>query len=114
MLTVSQLRTPIVIEAREAGEDDLGQPNGEWVQFCSTRADIRQPTGLGLVGAERVAGGAEVSTTAYSMRIRWRAGLTAAMRVRATFGGQEMVFEIRQVVLDLGRRKYVDLVCEAV
>lgn len=111
----SRLRTPITIQQRGAGEDAAGQPNGEWETYLSTRADIRFPTGLGQIRAEQVAGGAEFSQAACSMRIRWITGITDgithAMRVLVA-DGSDRIFDIRQVVPDIAGRQHVDLVCD--
>lgn len=104
MLSAGRLTLKLVIEERVAGQDAAGQPSTTWQTVCTTRAEARAPTGMAL--AERVLGGQEVSPTPYSLRIRWRTGISAGMRARHG----TTVFDIAQVVPDLMNREYVDLV----
>lgn len=101
----------LVIKARAAGEDAAGQPNGDWTTtVCTPWAHYVAPSGR--ASAERVASGAEVSVTHCSWRIRYRATVTAGMRVYHTHDGTTDVWEIRQVLPDLEQRDHLDLVCE--
>jgi SPP1 family predicted phage head-tail adaptor len=100
---MASLNSLIVVQARAAGQDDLGQPNGAWADVCSIFADIRHPSGL-----ETVRGGAEVSTIAASMRVRQRSDVTAAMRVQ--WAGR--TYDIRAVLPDDHGRQFMFLVCK--
>lgn len=101
----------IVVKSRAAGEDASGQPNGAWnVTVCSPWAHYMAPSGR--ASAERIDAGGEVSTTHCSWRIRYRAGLTAGMRVEHVIDATTEVWEIRQVLPDRERREFIDLVCE--
>ena len=111
-LNAGDLNRRITIEERAAGEDAAGQPNGAWEEFGQAWADIRSPSGLSIAEGERVAGGGEVSPYTVSMRIRWRTGITAGMRVTCSIGGVDMVFDIKRVSPDLRNREHIDLVCE--
>lgn len=110
-LAAGRLLSRITIMARQAGQDAAGGPNGAWVDLCTTWAEILAPTGRAT--AERVAAGSSDSPVAYSVRIRWRTGITPAMRVRHRVAGVDQVLDIVQVVPDLAGRQHVDLVCVA-
>jgi SPP1 family predicted phage head-tail adaptor len=111
MFDPRKAKRQIVIKSRAAGEDAAGQPNGAWsTTVCTSWASFMAPSGR--ASAEHVAGGAEVSVRYCSWRIRYRATVTAGMRVEHTHDGTTDVWEIRQVLPDLERRKHVDLVCE--
>lgn len=103
-LTCAQLRTMVQIQRRADGEDALGQPLQTWTTIAAVWADVRQMNGMQSIKAD-----AEVSTVKASIRIRWREGVTEAMRVLAN--GQ--AYDIQAVLPDLARREYLDLVCEA-
>ncbi len=104
------LRTPITVQRRATGTTSWGDVSTTWVTVCETRAQLKWPTGMS-VAAEGVNGNREMSQVACSMRIRYRTGITAAMRVSATVDGDELLFEIKSVQPDIARREYVDLVC---
>lgn len=108
-LPAGLLRSPITIQARQSGQDAAGQPTGAWAAVCTTWADIVAPSGRAT--AERVAADRSTAPVAYSVRIRWRAGITPAMRVLCSVQGSPLVLDIVQVVPDLARREYTDLVC---
>lgn len=83
-LNAGSLNRQVSVQSRASGQDAAGQPNGAWAESFSCWANYRAPTGLGSLSAERVSGGAELSTAACSWRIRFRTGVTAGMRVVAT------------------------------
>lgn len=95
----------VTIQERGTGQDEIGQPIDAWMTVATVWADIRHTSGL-----EAVRGGAEVSTVKASIRIRYRAGIDAGMRVLHG----DTVYEIRAVLPDTSGRVYCDLVCEVV
>ncbi len=103
-LSTAQLRTMVQIQQRLTGTDALGQPVQGWTTVAAVWASVRHASGMEATKAD-----AAVSTVRASIRIRWREGVTAAMRVLA--GGQ--AYDIQAVLPDLARREYLDLVCEA-
>lgn len=114
-MRAGELNRQITIKKKAPGEDAAGQPNGGFsIEVCQVRARYRAPTGFGLISAERVEGGAEVSGHQCVWRIRWRIDITAAMRVEESIGGLTTRWDIKQVLHDRERREWVDLVCEAV
>lgn len=87
------------------GQDDIGQPATVWSDVATIGADIRHKTGL-----EEIKGDAQTSTVKASVRVRYRDGITAGMRL--LHGAT--AYNIISVLPDVGRREYVDLVCEVV
>lgn len=105
-MNIGQLNRRVTIERWDetAGVDAFRQPVAAWVPVTGAWASMRVPSGL-----ETIRGGAETSVVKVSIRIRFRAGLTAAMRV--VYQGKP--YKITAVLEDRARREYVDLVCEA-
>lgn len=94
-----------LIERRVAGVDAYGQPSTSWETVAQVWCSVKAPTGR--AAAEALMADRQVSSATYSIRIRWRTDITAAMRV--TVGG--VVFGIDQVIPDIAGQVYVDLVC---
>ncbi|MEM5325176.1 phage head closure protein [Paraburkholderia sp. JHI2823] len=93
----------ITIQAKQDGEDELGQPFTSWVAVA-----VGVPANLlATTGKEYVASSEEVSKAQVSMRIRWRTDITAAMRVLYDGG----IFNIEAVLPDYAGRRFVDLAC---
>ena len=85
--------------------DELGQPIPGWTDVATLWADIRMKSGL-----ESIKAGASVSVVQASIRVRYRAGITAGMRVVHNL----VAYNIMAVLPDVGGREYVDLVAEVV
>lgn len=102
MLKVGILRDRITIQRRAPG-GGLGQPSNSWEKVASTWANIRYASGSETIRSGQIASKAQVS-----IRIRWRTGITADMRVMSN--GIE--YTIKAVLPDFQRREHVDLVCE--
>jgi SPP1 family predicted phage head-tail adaptor len=112
-LQAGMLDRRLVIKARAPGEDEGGQPNGEWsVVVCRPWANYRAPSGIGSINAERIEAGREVSSSMCSWRIRYRTDITAGMRAEETANGVTTIWDIKQVLPDRRFRQHVDLVCE--
>ena len=92
-------------------DGEVQDASGAWVTGWSTLAelwaDVRHTS-----GAEAIRGDAITSTARASVRIRYRTGLTAGMRVIVVSTGA--VYNVLSVLPDLQRREFVDLVCEVV
>lgn len=110
-LDAGLLRSRITIQQRTTGTDSLGQPLTTWEDVATVWADIRTQSGLSSLRSERIVADQTTSETAYSIRIRWRDDITAAMRASETSGGVTRLFDIRQVIEDVTAREYLDLVC---
>lgn len=104
-LPAGTLNRRISIEERGPGRDSLGQPlvNAPWVPVASVWANIAAKSGL-----QTAAAGGEVSVARYSIRIRYRPAVNAAMRV--VYQGQ--IYDIQAVLHDEAGRQHTDLVCE--
>lgn len=103
----STLRHRVTIKARTAGKDAAGQPSTTWGTTVADNvaADIRVLSGL-----ETIRAGEQSTVSRASVRIRWRTGIDAGMRV---YHGST-VYEITSVQPDMVRRDRVDLACEVV
>lgn len=110
-IDAGMLRSRVTIQQRSAGTDAIGQPLTTWTDLATVWADIRTTSGLSSLRAERVVADQMTSEAAYSVRIRWRADVTASMRVVETSGGVTRYFDVRQVLEDVAGREYLDLVC---
>lgn len=99
------LNNLLQIQAPGAGFDALGQPLVGWTDFAQVWGNIRH-----MNGSEAIKAGAVTSTVSASIRIRYRQDITAGMRVLAG----AVVYEIKAVLPEMGRREYVDLVAELV
>jgi len=105
MMQAGRLNRRCTLQA-QTGVDELGQPLPDgWVDVATVWADIRMKSGL-----EAIKAGAVVSTVQASIRIRYRAGVNAGMRVVHNLTN----YNITAVMPDVGGREYVDLVCEVV
>ena len=106
-LNAGDLNRRVVITQRDSGVDAAGQPVTTWSTLATVWASVKAPAGKAQ--AERMSADRSTSVVAYSVRIRYRTDVTAAMR--AEIAGQ--VYDIEQVVQDLAGREYTDLVCVA-
>lgn len=95
----------VTLQAPGTTQDELGQPIPGWTDVATVWADIRMKSGL-----ESIKAGASVSVVQASIRVRYKAGITAGMRVVHNL----QAFNIVAVLPDVGGREYVDLVCEVV
>lgn len=105
MTPAGKLNCRVVIEQRTAGVDAYGQPVTTWSTLATLWANIISPTGKS--SAEQLVADRQISAATYSVRIRYRTDITAAMRL--TYGGA--IYNIEQVILDLAGKRHVDLVC---
>lgn len=101
-MQAGRLNRRCVLQAPVTAEDELGQPIPGWTDVATLWGDVRLRSGL-----ESVKAGAVVSTVQASVRIRYRTGINAGMRVLV----DSVPYEILAVQPDVGGREYVDLVC---
>ena len=104
-MQAGRLNRRCTLQAPVTTQDELGQPIPGWTDVATVWADIRMKSGL-----ESIKAGAPVSVVQASIRVRYRAGITAGMRVVHNL----QAFNIVAVLPDVGGREYVDLVCEVV
>ncbi|EJE49579.1 phage head-tail adaptor, putative, SPP1 family [Acidovorax sp. CF316] len=106
MLRAGSLNRRITIQRRNGGKDAWGTPLPDgWVDVCTPWSNIR--TGS---GAEAIRADALQSAVRTSIRIRFRADITAGMRV--VHGAA--IYDIKAVLPDEVGRQHVDLACELV
>lgn len=103
VMHAGQLRNIVTIEKRSSGYDEAGQPVTGWKTFATVRGDVRH-----LSGTETIKADALTPAVRTSIRIRWLEGVTAGMRAQVN----DSVYEIRAVMPEMGKRRFVDLVCE--
>lgn len=94
------LRDRITIQRKTGQVDTDGQPIDAWEDVAKVWANVRHQS-----GSEAIKADAEVSAVRASIRIRWRTGINAGMRV--LHAGQ--VYDIK-AVLPGATREHVDLV----
>ena len=104
-MQAGRLNRRCVIQTPSTATDELGQPIPGWTDVATVWADIRMKSGL-----ESIKAGASVSVVQASIRIRYRAGITAGMRVVHNLTN----YNITAVMPDVGGREFVDLVAEVV
>ena len=98
------LRHRITLQRKTEGKDAWGTPlPNAWENITAKPiwANVRFQS-----GSESIRAGADVSIVRASVRLRWRTGLDAGMRVLH----QGQVFDI-EAVLPGADRKHIDLVC---
>lgn len=104
-MQAGRLNRRCVIQAPGTAQDELGQPIPGWTDVATVWADIRMKSGL-----ESLKAGALVSVVAASIRIRYRSGVNAGMRVVHNL----VAYEIKAVMPDAAGREFLDLACEVV
>ena len=104
-MQAGRLNRRCVLQSPSTATDELGQPIPGWTDVATVWGDIRLKSGL-----ESIKAGAPVSVVQASIRVRYRAGITAGMRVVHNL----QAFNITAVLPDVGGREYVDLVAEVV
>lgn len=100
-----RLNRRCTLQAPGTTQDELGQPIPGWTDVATVWGDVRLRSGL-----ESIKAGAVVSTVQASVRIRYRTGINAGMRVLVG----SVPYEVLAVQPDVGGREYVDLVCQVV
>ena len=104
-MQAGRLNRRCTLQQPGATTDEIGQPIPGWTDVATVWGDIRMKSGL-----ESIKAGAPVSVVQASIRIRYRAGINAGMRVVHNL----VAYEIKAVLPDVGGREYVDLVAEVV
>jgi SPP1 family predicted phage head-tail adaptor len=102
-LDAGLLNRRCIVQQPSTESDEVGQPIPGWTDVAKVWADIRMKSGL-----EAIKAGSPVSTLQASIRVRYRGGITAGMRV--THGGA--IYNITAVLPDVARREFLDLICE--
>ena len=105
MMQAGRLNRRCTLQQPGTTTDEIGQPIPGWTDVATVWADIRMKSGL-----EAIKAGASVSVVQASIRVRYRAGINAGMRIVHNL----QAYNITAVMPDVGGREYVDLVCQAV
>jgi len=101
-MTTPLLRHRVTLQSRDNFKDGFGQQSAPWRDFLTVWADI-QPAS----GNEQAAGEALNAVVTHTVRIRYRPGVTAAMR--ALYRGT--VYDIKSVIDDDMRHKWLVMLC---
>ncbi|QLP98434.1 MAG: phage head closure protein [Rhodoblastus sp.] len=72
-----RLRRRVTLEAPADVADDIGGATRGWVAVATLWADIESPRGATRLAADRLE-----QAIAYRVTLRWREGVTGAMRLR--------------------------------
>ena len=104
-MQAGRLNRKCTLQQPGTATDELGQPIPGWTDVATVWADIRMKSGL-----EAIKAGASVSVVQASIRVRYRAGINAGMRIVHNL----TAYNITAVQPDVGGREFVDLVAEVV
>ena len=104
-MQAGRLNRRCVLQATGTTTDEIGQPIPGWTDVATVWGDIRLKSGL-----ESIKAGAPGSTVQASIRIRYRAGINAGMRVVHNL----VAYNIVAVMPDVSGREFIDLACEQV
>src|SRR5574337_2181235 len=104
-MQAGRLNRRCTLQAHGTTQDELGQPIPGWTDVATLWADIRMKSGL-----ESIKAGAPVSVVQASIRVRYRAGITAGMRIVHNL----QAFNITAVMPGVGGRECVKLLGEVV
>ena len=103
-MKAGQLRHRVEILRRVKEKDKSGATVMVWRPLAKLWADVRH-----VSGSETMRHDVLSASVRASVRIRWRAGISADMRVKTGNG----VYVIRAAIPDLRRREFLDLICES-
>lgn len=106
-MDIGRLNRRVTFQRKTATTDALNQPLEQWTDFATAWADVRFKTGLQSIVGELAS--AEQDGVECSVRIRYRSDITAAMRIV----DGSAIYDIKQVLPNIGAKDYVDLVCTA-
>lgn len=101
-MQIGRMNRWVSIQRRVSTQDSAGQPVESWLELVTVRGDVRVQSGMETIRAD-----AQAQTLKASIRIRHRADVTAADRVRVGAA----VFRIDAVLPDISGRAYTDLAC---
>lgn len=104
-MRAGRLRNLIKIQQKVTTGGSLGHSSTSWQDVTA------QPIPASInyrSGSEAIRAGQEASLASVSIRIRWRDGISAGMRVEH----KGAHFDIQAVLPDAVGRKHVDLVCK--
>lgn len=100
-MDVALLNQRVTIQQRTTTQDAIGQPVETWATVATVWASVRH-----LSGIESIKASADVSVVKASIRIRYRTGVDAGMRVVAGSATYDI-----QSVMTSHDRAFLDLPC---
>ena len=103
-MNAGQLRHRVEILQRVKEKDKSGATVSVWRTLAKLWAAVRH-----VSGSETMRNDVLTASVRASVRIRWRTGISADMRVKTENG----IYVIRAVIPDLRRREFLDLTCES-
>lgn len=102
-MKAGQLRDRITIQMRATTDDAAGEPTLSWSNFATNIA----ANATDVSGSEYIAGQALVNAVITTIVIRYRVGVTAAMRVLS----RGVVYNIQAVLEPENKRREMHLMC---
>ena len=110
MSDIGKFNRRVVIQARSGAVDSVGQPVEDWSTFASVWAQFVFTPGSRIPNLEGIQGGSMSSNAPAIWRVRFRADITAAMRLvdGAT------IYNIQHVLPNMAKKDVTDLVCEVI
>lgn len=104
LIDPARMRDRVTLQQRQSGQDAAGQPSQTWADVATVWADVRR-----LSGIEAIKAGADTATVRASVRVRWRSGVDAGMRL--VIDGQAHDIE---AVLPNKHDGYIDIACVSI
>ena len=101
----AQFKRRVALQRLTTERDPIGQPVERWVDVGTVWGDVAHKSGLTTIKGDQ-----ETSVVKASIRIRYRASVTAGMR--AVVAGA--TYQIDAVLPDLVGKMYIDLVCRRI
>lgn len=104
-MDIGKLNKRITIQQQSLTYDDAGQQVESWSTFASVWADIKFKSGKETIKADALA-----STVMASIRIRYKQGVNAGMRVQY----KDEQYEILSIMPHVNENRYVDLAVRSI
>jgi SPP1 family predicted phage head-tail adaptor len=102
VIRAGDLRTRGIIESPVDTPNDTGEPVRTWATFANAWAEVKP-----LSGREQFLAQQDASLVQYRVRLRYRAGITPAMRFRV----ETQILDIEAVLQPDGQRIETQLLC---
>ena len=104
-MDIGKLNKRITIQQQSSTYDAVGQLVESWSTFATVWANIKHKSGSETIKSDAIA-----STVQASMRIRYKQGVSAGMRVLY----KDAQYDVLAVLPHVDDNRYVDLVCRLV
>lgn len=103
-MRAGELNTRVTVQRKVKTADTSGATVWDWQDVWQLWADVRHGSGLSKLKADQ-----EISVVRASVRIRFRRDIDHTMRLKLPNGA---VYDIKAVLPDEEKHRFVDLVCE--